>query len=626
VSGTVFEGEITGLVGPDGAGKTTLIRIMAGLLVAEDGCLEVLGFDPTRHADRIHASIGYMPQRFGLYEDLSVVENLRLYADLRGLPVADRKPRFEELLSFTDLKRFSSRHAGKLSGGMKQKLGLACALIRKPRLLLLDEPSVGVDPISRRELWRIVSGLKSEGVGVVWSTSYLDEAEACDRVLLLNGGKLLFDGPPTSGVDPITRREFWTHINSLVEKGVAVMVTTHFMDEAEYRRRSIARGSQCSSGTRAIHPQREIHSADSGSAIVLPSSRFTACSSSCLPSLRRESGWPDDVDAAGRLRREGAARGAARSEESLHSRGATARPARGLHVCRHPGGQERRRSGAQPRRRSGWRRARSTHRRLSHVPHGRAGAPSVGAAGDTRPGACDRGHRCRAELFARSGRRSPGLRLASTPHVVARNWFNPNLTFRWFTLPGLIPIIAQLIGLIVTALSVARERELGTFDQLFVAPLRTHEILLGKVLPPLAFVFLHITLYVVVAVFGFGVPMRGSVLLLYGSAVFFLASVVGVGLFISALSATQQQAILGAFLFLAPATLLSGFATPIESTPSWLQPLTLVNPLRYFLVIARGIFLKGMGPGDVVNNTWPLLCIAAVTLTAAAWLFRRRIG
>jgi ABC-2 type transport system permease protein len=216
--------------------------------------------------------------------------------------------------------------------------------------------------------------------------------------------------------------------------------------------------------------------------------------------------------------------------------------------------------------------------------------------------------------------------LASTPHVVARNWFNPNLTFRWFTLPGLIPIIAQLIGLIVTALSVARERELGTFDQLFVAPLRTHEILLGKVLPPLAFVFLHITLYVVVAVFGFGVPMRGSVLLLYGSAVFFLASVVGVGLFISALSATQQQAILGAFLFLAPATLLSGFATPIESTPSWLQPLTLVNPLRYFLVIARGIFLKGMGPGDVVNNTWPLLCIAAVTLTAAAWLFRRRIG
>ena len=137
-----------------------------------------------------------MPQRFGLYEDLSVAENLKLYADLRGLPRSECAARFEELLAFTDLKRFTSRPAGKLSGGMKQKLGLACALVRKPRLLLLDEPAVGVDPISRRELWRMVNGLKDDGVGVVWSTAYLDEAEACDHVLLLNEGKLLFDGPP----------------------------------------------------------------------------------------------------------------------------------------------------------------------------------------------------------------------------------------------------------------------------------------------------------------------------------------------------------------------------------------------------------------------------------------------
>lgn len=216
-------------------------------------------------------------------------------------------------------------------------------------------------------------------------------------------------------------------------------------------------------------------------------------------------------------------------------------------------------------------------------------------------------------------------RAASVPRVIARNWFNPNLTFRWFTLPGLVGIIALLIALVVTALSVARERELGTFDQLMVAPLRTREILLGKMLPPLAIGFVHITLYVIVAVFVFNVPLRGSVLLLYGSAAFFLASVVGVGLFISALSTTQQQAILGAFLFIAPATLLSGFATPIENMPPWLQPVTLINPLRYFLVITRGVFLKGMGLEDVVKNTVPLLCIALVTLTSAAWLFRRRM-
>ena len=152
ISGGVRAGAITGLVGPDGAGKTTLIRLMAGLLGADGGSLEVLGFDPAKDAAWIQASIGYMPQRFGLYEDLTVEENLRLYADLRGLPEDERAGVFRELLTFTDLARFAARPAGKLSGGMKQKLGLACALLRNPRLLLLEEPCVGVETISRRDL------------------------------------------------------------------------------------------------------------------------------------------------------------------------------------------------------------------------------------------------------------------------------------------------------------------------------------------------------------------------------------------------------------------------------------------------------------------------------------------
>ncbi|WP_026783717.1 ATP-binding cassette domain-containing protein [Pleomorphomonas koreensis] len=196
VSGDIRGGEITGLVGPDGAGKTTLIRLMTGLMRPEAGSISVLGHDARTEAPAIQAAIGYMPQRFGLYEDLSVQENLDLYADMRGLPRRERPAVFDELLTFTDLKRFTDRLAGKLSGGMKQKLGLACALIRKPRLLLLDEPGVGVDPISRRELWKMVENLTAEGIGVVWSTAYLDEAEACDRVLLMNVGKLLYAGPP----------------------------------------------------------------------------------------------------------------------------------------------------------------------------------------------------------------------------------------------------------------------------------------------------------------------------------------------------------------------------------------------------------------------------------------------
>ncbi len=206
VSGSVRGGEITGLVGPDGAGKTTLIRLLTGLMQPDKGRITVLGYDAQTEAPAIQAAIGYMPQRFGLYEDLSVQENLDLYADMRGLPRQERPAVFEELLTFTDLKRFTGRLAGKLSGGMKQKLGLACALIRKPRLLLLDEPGVGVDPISRRELWKMVENLTAEGIGVVWSTAYLDEAEACDNVLLMNAGKLLYAGTPSGLTDRVEGR------------------------------------------------------------------------------------------------------------------------------------------------------------------------------------------------------------------------------------------------------------------------------------------------------------------------------------------------------------------------------------------------------------------------------------
>ena len=185
-------GKVTGLVGPDGAGKTTLIRILAGLMTPDEGAVSILGGAPAQRLD----AIGYMPQRFGLYEDLTVRENLLLYAELRGLPRDRQEAVFARLLDFTDLVRFQSRPAGKLSGGMKQKLGLACALVSTPPLLLLDEPGVGVDPISRRELWAMVAELTKEGIGVLWSTAYLDEAELCDEVSLLSEGTLLFSGPP----------------------------------------------------------------------------------------------------------------------------------------------------------------------------------------------------------------------------------------------------------------------------------------------------------------------------------------------------------------------------------------------------------------------------------------------
>lgn len=196
VSAEIPQGLVTGLVGPDGAGKTTLLRLMCGLLRATSGEVRTLGLEPLGNGDTLRAALGYMPQRFGLYEDLTVLENLTLFADLRGVTGTARTRAFERLLAFTNLAAFTDRPAGKLSGGMKQKLGLACVLLGEPTLLLLDEPSVGVDPISRRELWAMVNELAAGGLTVVWSTSYLDEAERCEHVLLMSAGRLLFAGPP----------------------------------------------------------------------------------------------------------------------------------------------------------------------------------------------------------------------------------------------------------------------------------------------------------------------------------------------------------------------------------------------------------------------------------------------
>lgn len=210
VSFNIQSGKIIGLVGPDGAGKTTLIRLLLGLLLPTSGSISILGLNPSVDMDKIHQEIGYMPQKFGLYEDLSVQENLNLHADLKGLKPDEKQAAFKTLLEFTGLAKFTGRLAGQLSGGMKQKLGLACALLGHPKFLLLDEPGVGVDPISRRELMKMVRGLIKDGKTVLWSTSYLDEAEGFDDVIVLNDGQVIYHGKPSDLTKEVNGHVFLT--------------------------------------------------------------------------------------------------------------------------------------------------------------------------------------------------------------------------------------------------------------------------------------------------------------------------------------------------------------------------------------------------------------------------------
>ncbi|MCW8924843.1 MAG: ABC transporter permease [Xanthomonadales bacterium] len=223
------------------------------------------------------------------------------------------------------------------------------------------------------------------------------------------------------------------------------------------------------------------------------------------------------------------------------------------------------------------------------------------------------------DLLERRGLRGPPATLE------VRAWFNPNLEGQWYFVPGIIGLLITVVTILVTSLSVAREREQGTFDQLLVTPLRPIEILIGKALPGFVIGMLGASVVTAVAVFWFGVPMVGSLAVLFSGVAIYLLSTVGIGLMISSLAVTQQQGLLGAFLFLVPSIILSGFSTPIANMPGWVQTLTYANPLRYFIVVIRGVFLEGRGFDLVPGQFLPMAVIGLVAMTLAVWLFRRRM-
>lgn len=209
--------------------------------------------------------------------------------------------------------------------------------------------------------------------------------------------------------------------------------------------------------------------------------------------------------------------------------------------------------------------------------------------------------------------------------VITRHWYNPNLEYMWYTIPCLVGILSMMIALVLTALSIAREREMGTFDQLLVSPLTPMRIIIGKIIPALILAMMEGSIILFFAIIAFDVPFNGSFITLYSSMLIFLFAVIGIGLFISSLCKTQQQAVLWTFTFLSPAIMISGFATPVENNPIYLQYISDAIPLKHFLIVLKGSFLKDMPPSAVWDHTWPNLVIAFFTLTTAVWLFKNRL-
>ncbi len=222
------------------------------------------------------------------------------------------------------------------------------------------------------------------------------------------------------------------------------------------------------------------------------------------------------------------------------------------------------------------------------------------------------------ELLQRQGRGMPA-------RLAIRAWFNPNLESRWFIVPGIVALLGMIVTLVVTALSVAREREDGTFDQLLVTPLRPWEIMVGKALPGLLVGLVEVSIIIFLSVYWFRIPLQGSLFTLYPALIVYLLAIVGVGLMLSSFAATLQQALLASILFIVPAVILSGFTTPIANMPQWMQRLTLINPMRYFLVVVRRVFLEGAEMSLLLGEIWPMALIAVCTLWLATWLFRNRL-
>ncbi len=730
VSLQVRRGAIFGLLGPNGSGKSTIIRMLCGVLEPSSGTATVLGHDSAHEAEAIKRRIGYMSQSFSLYADLSVRENLEFYGRIYQLDTARLRERLDAVLSLTSLTDRLDQLAGTLSGGWKQRLALACALIHEPEVIFLDEPTAGIDPVARRDLWDLLFDLSGQGITLLVTTHYMDEAERCSHIGYLYQSRLIVCGQPDAlkqlkTVTPQgTRRwelelpDATNHLRQLRNAEGVLDATlfgqaVHLLAREDLDEAALSRLAQTAAKLptpESIEVRRIAPTLEDVFVTLTRAAEKDASEPSPerdpkqrdVPTTSEDSTSPPNGDAEAIGARAGSSERAPPSAATVPANLAWSGFFAILfkefyHIRRQP----------------------STlffmfvipvvqtiifgyaiNTTIEHIPtvvfdmDGRAASRElVDAFTNTNtfqivrrvvdneafhreltsgrakvgllipPGYSNRllnGEQAQVQVLvdgsdsqvANSALNATNLlgfnlslgytrpfveQLGTVPsrdqfgnaalpiEMRPRLLFNPDLESSHFFVPGLVGIILQLVTLFLTAFAIVRERELGTLEQLFVTPVGRAGLLLGKLAPYAMIGMVETTLVLTVMVFIFGVPINGSIPLLFALSSLFVVCSLGLGLLVSTLAKSQLAAMQFAFIIMLPSILLSGFMFPRSEMPTVIYLISFAIPATYFLEILRGIVLRGADVVDLLPQTIGLTICCLVIITTSILRFQKRL-
>lgn len=687
---SVKRGEIFGFLGPNGAGKSTTIRMLCGILKPTSGQGRVAGFDVFRESEKIKEHIGYMSQKFSLYEDLTVEENIDFYGGIYKIPAGKKEQRKEWVIEMADLQKQRHSVTGSLSVGWKQRLSLGCAILHEPPIVFLDEPTSGVDPLSRRRFWDLIYSMSEKGITIFVTTHYMEEAEYCDRLALIYRGEMTAIGTPrelktklmtdqvieiksTEPEDLIEPLQQVAGVKEVALYGGGLHVVVKDLRQIEPDLKSMLEGRQhpatykkvdpsledvfvslieardrlAEEGTRSEEQDIVTDTVPARTAVEKPPpfTRFAAVARKEFIHLIRDPRslglgiaipmlmlvlfgfaltldvdrvplmiWNQNPDVVSRefvsqfegsryFQIAGHARDYNEIENAIDER-------RALAALVVPYDFSRRLQAGNT----------ATAQWIVDGSDSNTAQIATGyAEGVTQTYS--------ASIALQRARGSGRTRAVTLPvDFRTRIWFNADMESRNYIIPGLIAVIMMIIAGMLTSLTIAREWDNGTMEQLISTPLKVPEMIFGKIVPYFCVAMFDVLIAVLMGEFLFHIPFRGSLLLLFGMASIFLAGALGIGMMISIATRTQllasQVAMVVTFL---PTFLLSGFAFDIDNMPSPLQLISHVIPARYFIKILKGIYLKGVGLDVLSGEAILLTAFAAIVLLAANLTFKKKM-